>query len=161
MGPYPGLHLEATHGSERRIRAVRRQRRGWQPSVFAAGPPVALTSVGGDANDTMLRLEVGMARGSRSLPILLPFTTLGRSHGRDSSLVEVNLAPSRCRPSAVQEGSLLLFVYSRRMVAFDIRAVGDDHALCGIARIAWCPTRLSRWGLRMAVIRKAMATHGA
>ena len=47
------------------------------PGVLAAGPPVALTSVGGDATNTMSRLEMGTACGSRSFPILLPFAASG------------------------------------------------------------------------------------
>ena len=117
--------------------------RGGNPGVLATGPPVALTPVGGDASDTISQLGAGMAHGSRLLLVLLPLASLGKSHGRDSSLKGANLAPPVRRSPIVQEGSMLSHTSPGRAVASNVRAPGDDHALCAKTQRASAAPRSS------------------
>ena len=117
--------------------------RGGDSGALVVETPVALILVGGDVNDTMPRPVVGAERGSRSLPILPSLAALGKGHGEGSPSTKANMTLPGCHPFAAQEGFLLSYTSSERAVVFDVRAVGDDHALCGINQRAWCPAQLS------------------
>ena len=64
---------------------------GGDSSALVVMPPVALISVGGDANDTMPRLVAVAGRVSSSLPILRSCATPRKRGGL--ALVRADLAP--------------------------------------------------------------------
>ena len=72
--------------------------------MLASGLPVALISVGGDADDIMSKPVVGMACGSRSPAILHSCVTLRKSLGGGLTSVRADLDPLGVYPLFTEEG---------------------------------------------------------
>ena len=139
-GPTPGLSLELL--LDPRMISGRRggSTGGGVSGALVAGSPVALILVGGDVDDTMPRPASGARCGSRSLLILRSCMKLRKSPGGSPSSTKVDLTPPGRHPLVVEEGFLFPYTSSGHLVVYDARAVGDDHALCGVNQRAWCLT---------------------